>query len=170
VLARMKKGKLTKDDVRRLAHRVYLVPEGALLHRQLLNFQDENHRVGLVVDEYGDIQGLVSLQDVLEEIVGEFSRDLDDVMMMIQPQKDGSFMVDGRISLRDLNRQTHWNLPTEGPKTLSGLLIDFLEMIPAPGIAARVSGYPMEVKEMSGNTVRLVQVWPSLSPQSAHEK
>ena len=163
VLTHMHTHKLTKNDLLALADKVYFVPEGALLNRQLLNFQDQQRKVGLVVDEYGDIQGLVTLQDILEEIVGEFAQGgVDDLSRLVVKQRDGSVLVDGSISIRDLNRVMHWNLSTEGPKTLSGLVIEHLEMIPLPGIGCRIAGYPMEVKSVSGNTVKLVQIWPEL--------
>src|SRR3990167_1898164 len=160
LLTLLPQGELTKDKLVKLASEVTFIPEMTLLSRQLLNFQKENKTIGLVVDEYGDIQGLVTLQDILEEIVGEFAMDMEDVARLIQPQKDGSYVVDARISLRDLNRVTGWELPIEGPKTLSGLVVEYLEMIPIAGIGLRVVGYPMEVLKVSGNTVRMVQVWP----------
>lgn len=160
LLRLLPKGELTKDRLVKLAHEVYFIPEVTLVNRQLLNFQKENKKIGLVVDEYGDIQGLVSIQDIIEEIVGEFAIDIDDVARLVQPQKEGSYLVDGRISLRDLNRITGWELPTEGPKTLSGLVIEYLEIIPISGVALRLAGYPMEVTKVSGNTIRMLRVWP----------
>lgn len=153
-------GELTKDRLVRSTQEVYFIPEVTLVNRQLLNFQKENKSIGLVVDEYGDIQGLVSIQDILEEIVGEFAISIDDVARLVQQQKDGSYLVDGRVSLRDLNRLTGWELPIEGPKTLSGLVIEYLEAIPISGVALRLAGYPMEVIKVSANTVRMVRVWP----------
>lgn len=160
LIGQLPKRELTKDRLVKLAKEVYFIPEVTLINRQLLNFQKENRRIGLVIDEYGDIQGLVSIQDIIEEIVGEFAIDIDDVACLVQRQEDGSYLVDGRISLRDLNRLTDWELPIEGPKTLSGLVIEHLEMIPTSGMALRLVGYPMEVIKVSGNTIRLVKVWP----------
>lgn len=160
LIGQLPKRELTKDRLVKLAKEVYFIPEVTLINRQLLNFQKENRRIGLVIDEYGDIQGLVSIQDIIEEIVGEFAIDIDDVARLVQRQEDGSYLVDGRISLRDLNRLTDWELPIEGPKTLSGLVIEHLEMIPTSGMALRLVGYPMEVIKVSGNTIRLVKVWP----------
>lgn len=153
-------GELTKDKLIQLAEEVYFIPEGTSLSRQLMNFQQENKSVGLVVDEYGDIQGMVTLQDILDEIVGEFAEDVDDVSRLVQRQSDGSYLIDGRISLRDLNRLTAWDLPTEGPRTLSGLIIEYLEIIPIAGVALRLAGYPMEVIKVSGNIIRTVKIWP----------
>lgn len=161
VLSRMQRDRLREQDLLRLADKVYFVPEGALLNRQILNFQEQQKNISLVVDEYGDIQGLVTLQDVLEEIVGEFAGEVEEFSRLIKSQKDGTVLVDGRISIRDLNRQKQWDLPIEGPKTLSGLIIEYLEMIPHPGICCRIAGYPMEIVRVSGNTIKLVQIFPS---------
>ena len=160
VMASATQGELSKDKLVKLAEDIYFVPEVTLLHHQISNFQRENKTVGLVVDEYGDIQGLVALQDILEEIVGELSVDVDEATRLVQKQEDGSYLVDGRINIRDLNRLMDWNLPTEGPKTLSGLIVEYLETIPAPGVGLRLSGYPMEIIKVSGNTIQSVRVWP----------
>ncbi len=154
---------LTKKTLLNYADEVYFVPEAALLNRQLINFQNEGQHLGLVLDEYGEIQGLVTLQDVLEEIVGEFSEDEDSPTKMVRPQRDGSVIVDGTITLRELNRLTQWHLPLEGPKTLSGLITQYLEMIPqSGGVACRIHDYPMEVIKANEHTIQLVQVWPTL--------
>jgi Mg2+/Co2+ transporter CorB len=162
ILAAMQQQKFNKETMISLADKVYFIPEGALTSKQLLNFQQEQRTIGLVVDEYSDIQGLVSLQDILEEIVGEFAFDIEDISRLVKKQKDGSYLVSGNISVRELNRIATWDLPTHGPKTLSGLIIEYLEMIPTEGVAARVEGYPMEVVQVSGNRIRQVRVWPEL--------
>lgn len=153
---------LSKDKLLEYADTVYFVPEVALLNRQLVNFQNEQQHFGLVVDEYGDIQGLVTLRDVLEEIVGEFSEDEDSLAKMIRPQRDGSFVVEAAINIRELNRLTDWELPIDGPKTLSGLITHYLEMIPSSSVACRINGYPMEVIKANEHTIQLVQIWPAL--------
>ncbi len=158
----LRKGDLDKDKLLALAEEIYYIPEVTLLNRQLLNFQQENKSIGLVVDEYGDIQGLVRMQDILEEIVGQFAMDVADTERLITKQKDGSYLVDATINIRDLNRITKWSLPTDGPRTLSGLIIEYLEMIPVSNVALRLRGYPMEVQKVSGNKIRLVQIWPSM--------
>lgn len=163
VLAEFHKGALEKQDLLKLADKVYFVPEGALLNRQLLNFQEQQKSLGMVVDEYGDIQGLVTMQDILEEIVGEFARrGLDDPSRQIVSQKDGSVIVQGAISVRDLNRIMGWSFPVNGPVTLSGLLIEHVEMIPRSAVCCRIAGYPMELKRVRRNRVELVQIWPQL--------
>jgi len=165
-LASLQKQTFNKEVMMGLADKTYFIPEGALVSKQILNFQQEQKSLGLVVDEYGDIQGLVSLQDILEEIVGEFSLDVEDISRMMKKQKDGSYLVSGNIAVRELNRMAGWDLPTDGPKTLSGLIIEHLETIPGAGVAARVEGYPMEVVQVSGNRIRQVRVWPELKEKS----
>lgn len=160
LLTLLPKEELTKDKLIKLAGEVMFIPEVTSLSRQLMNFQKENRTVGLVVDEYGDIQGLVTLQDILEEIVGEFAIDVDDEARLVERQEDGSFIVDARISLRDLNRITSWDLPMEGPKTLGGLVVEYLETIPVSKVGLRIAGYPMVVTRVSGNAIRTIQVWP----------
>lgn len=162
IIPLLRRGELNKDKMLALAEEVYYIPEVTLLNHQLLNFQQENKSIGLVVDEYGDIQGLVKLQDILEEIVGQFAIDIADIERLVTKLKDGGFSIDASINVRDLNRITRWNLPTHGPRTLSGLIIEYLEMIPEPNVALRLSGYPMEIKKVSGNKISLVTVWPKL--------
>lgn len=146
----------------RLTQEVYFIPESVLLHQQLLNFQEEKKSVGMVVDEYGDVQGMLTLRDLLEEIVGAFAMSAADIAKHISYQKDGSALVDAGLSVRDINRLSGWSLPTAGPRTLSGVIIEHLEMIPTSGISVRVGGYPMEVLSVSKNRVERVRVWPAL--------
>ncbi len=151
---------LTKESLRELAEGCYFIPEGTPLHVQLLQFRQHKQRSCLVVDEYGDIQGLVTLEDILEEIVGEFTTSLTSTHRDIVPQADGSVVVDGGITLRELNRQLRWNLPQTGPKTLSGLVIDYLEFIPPVGTCIRLHSYIIEVKQIKDNMVKTVAVTP----------
>lgn len=132
------------------------IPENTLVHKQMHNFKTEKSRLGLVVDEYGDVQGLVTLDDLLQEIVGELIT--DDVT--VKEQSDGSYLVDASITVRELNRITQWSLPTEGPKTLNGLIIEFMETIPEPGTSIRLHGYLLEIIKCDGNTVKLVKFLP----------
>lgn len=141
-----------------LAQEVYFIPEGALLHQQVLNFQAEKQHVGLVVDEYGDIQGLLTLRDLLEEIAGDFAMSAIETERFVSKQKDGSVLVDGSISVRVLNRLTGWHFPINGPRTLSGLIIDYLETIPKTVVCVCISGYRMEVLSVSRNTIQQVRV------------
>ncbi len=140
--------------------KTYFIPETTLLHRQLLNFKTENMKMGLVVDEYGEVQGLVTLEDLLQEIVGEITTSSPD----IQRHKDGSYLVDASVTLRELNRVTQWTLPIEGPKTLNGLIIEFLETIPEPGTGMELFGYRLEVLEVNDHAVKQVKFYPEHRP------
>lgn len=140
----------------------YFIPEGTTLHTQLLNFQQHKRRMALVVDEYGDVLGLVTLEDILEEIVGEFTTGVSDTEREVHPQEDGSFLVDGGASLRELNRTQLWDLPTEGPTTLNGLILETLEAIPTEGTCVLIQGYPIEVIRVKDNVVKVARISPKL--------
>ena len=157
-LANMAKKDLTKSTLQRLVTEPYFVPEGTPLSTQLVQFQRRKERIALVVDEYGDIQGIVTLEDILEEIVGEFTTDpADDIEDVVSEGVD-TFIVDATANIRELNRSQEWELPTEGPKTLNGLIVELLETIPAPGTCLTVNGYPIEIMETDDNRVRTVRV------------
>ncbi len=153
-------GTLTKEVIRGICRAPYFIPKGAPLNQQLLNFQRSKNRIGLVVDEYGDFLGLVTLEDLLEEIVGEFTTDPADSLPDVQPQPDGSFLVDGSANIKELVRNMKWDLPTDGPKTLNGLIIDYLETIPKAGTSLRLAGYPMDIIQTKGNAVKTVRFYP----------
>lgn len=128
---------------------------------QLANFQHNKERIGLVVDEYGDIQGLVTLEDILEEIVGDFTTSMVTTPSEdITPQQDGSFLIDATINIRDLNKEMEWDFPTDGPKTLNGLILEYLEEIPQANTSLRLAGYPMEVVEVADNMIKTVRIMP----------
>ena len=151
------------------AREPYYVPEGTSLNNQLLNFQRQRRRVAFVVDEYGDIQGLVTLEDLLEEIVGEFTSDATALHKDVHKERDGSFVVNAAASVRTLNRKMGWGLPTSGPRTLNGLIIEYLENIPEPGTSMRVNDYSLEVLQTGDNavkTVRLKHIAPPGPPAS----
>lgn len=150
----------SKDGFRAMVRDAYFVPEGTPLHTQLINFQRERRRIALVVNEYGDIQGLVTLEDILEEIVGEFTTDPAASSRDIHIQEDGSYLVDGSITIRELNKALEWELPTEGPKTLNGLILEYLEHIPDPGTSLLIADYPIEIVQTSGNAVKTVHIDP----------
>jgi len=162
VLALHRHGELTRDSLMRVVRETYFIPEGTSLHTQLYNFQTERRRIGLVVDEYGDIQGLVTLDDILEEIVGEFTTDPATRSRNVVPQEDGSYLVDGSASIRELNRVLGWQLPTEGPKTLNGMVVEYLETIPEPGTSLLLGGHPVEIVKTNGNRVKTARIDPSL--------
>jgi len=154
-------GNLTKEKIRSITEEPYFIPEGTPLNRQLLNFQREKKGFGLVVDEYGDLLGLVTLADVLEEIVGEFTTDPSDNVLDVQPQDDGSFLVAGSAEIRELVKVFHWELPANGPRTINGLIIEYLETIPQPGTSLLLEGYPIEIMQTHDNAVKMVKIWPA---------
>lgn len=157
------KEQLTKATLMRAVSEIYFIPEGTPLNTQLHKFQRTKERIGLVVDEYGDIQGLVTLADILEEVVGEFTTDIaEDSNEDIVKQPDGSYLIDGSINLRDLNREMHLELPTDGPKTLNGLILEYLEEIPQGKLSIRLSGYPIEVIDVQDNMIKTVRLLPHL--------
>lgn len=138
----------------------YFIPEGTPLNTQLLNFQRQKRRIALVVDEYGDIQGLVTLEDILEEIVGEFTTVRGATIPEIQEQEDGSYLVEGSVTIRMLNRMLNLHLDTQGPKTLNGLILETLESIPDRGTTVLISGHSMEIKQIKDNVIRIVELRP----------
>ena len=153
-------GTLTKEIIKNISRAPYFIPQGAALNQQLLNFQRTKNRIGLVVDEYGDLLGLVTLEDLLEEIVGEFTTDPADTLPDVQPQEDGSFLIDGSANIKDLVRSMKWELPTDGPKTLNGLIIEYLEDIPETGTSLLLAGYPLDIIQIKGNAVKTVRFHP----------
>ncbi len=161
-LLSLEEDELTKEAILSVMTSAYFIPEGTPLNTQLLNFQRKKLRIGLVVDEYGDILGLATIEDILEEIVGEFTTDFADTSKDIQKNADGSVIIDGTTTIRDINRILEWNLPTDGPKTLNGLIIEYIESIPQAGTGMRLAGYPMEILQIKTNMVKSVRVWPEL--------
>ncbi len=151
----------SKDSLREIIREAYFVPISTQLHTQLLNFQKEKRRIALVVNEYGDIQGLVTLEDILEEIVGEFTTDPAASIKDVHQMEDGTFLVNGSASIRDLNKLLNWTLPTDGPKTINGLIIEYLEHIPDPGTSMLIADHPMEIVHTTRNTVKTVHIDPN---------
>ena len=149
-----------KTSLRQLLDEPYFVPEGTPLSKQLVQFQRRRERVALVVDEYGDIQGIVTLEDILEEIVGEFTTDPADQIEDVVREGADSFLVSGTANIRELNRAQGWELPTDGPKTLNGLILELLETIPEPSTCLKISGYPLEIVASDDNRVRTVRIGP----------
>lgn len=156
------KNDITLQNIEERAREAYFIPEGTPLNTQLLNFQSQRRRIGMVVDEYGDIQGLVTLDDILEEIVGEFTTDPATNSKDIHPQNDGSLLIDASITIRELNRAIKWELPQEGPKTLNGMVIEYLETIPEAGTSLLLEGYPIEIVHTTNNTIKTVRIDPAL--------
>ena len=146
----------------------YFVPENTPLHTQLRQFQQKKLRMGIVVDEYGDLMGLVTLEDILEEIVGEFTSNLIEESEELHALDDGSAICSGTISIRELNRQRGWDLPTDGPKTISGLALEALEAFPSGHVVVQIPGYWLEVLEIEGNLISKVKILP-VNDQSVSE-
>ncbi len=136
----------------------YFIPENTPLNTQLMNFQKNKHRLAVVVDEYGEVMGLVALEDILEEIVGEFTSNQAETMDSIFPQRDGSHIIAGTANIREINKNLHWELPTDGPKTLSGLILEYLESFPDGNAGLTIGRYRLEILELEGNVVRSVRV------------
>ena len=161
-LASVNNKDFSKASLRNLLTEPYFVPEGTPLSTQLIQFQRRRERVAMVVDEYGDIQGMVTLEDILEEIVGEFATDpADDENDVVKDGVD-TFLVDATANIRELNRSQDWDLPTDGPKTLNGLIIELLETIPKPKTCLKINNYPIEIVESDDTRVRSVRVRPQL--------
>ncbi|MCG7560484.1 MULTISPECIES: CNNM domain-containing protein [Pseudoalteromonas] len=161
------KEQFDKPSLLRAVREIYYIPESTSLNTQLLKFQQNKERIGLVVDEYGDIQGLVTLEDILEEVVGDFTTTKTPAPSdEVDVQNDGSVVVDGGANVRDLNKEMHWHLPTEGPKTLSGLIVEHLEDIPQTQLGLKIAGYPMEVVEIKENMIKVVKVYPQKKSKS----
>jgi len=145
-----------KEYIIKNMQKPFFIPENTPLHKQIQCFKTEKLRIGLVVDEYGDVQGLITLDDLLQEIIGELIIEEPNVKM----QSDGSFLVDGSITVRELNRIMNLDLPTEGPKTLNGLIIEYMETIPDAGTSIKLHGYPLEILKREKNTIKLVKFHP----------
>ena len=167
VLAIHQHGELSREEFIKVLREPYFIPEGTRLNTQLLHFQQQRRRIALVVDEYGDIQGLVTLDDILEEIVGEFATERAALSKEIHPQEDGTYLVDGSANIRDLNRLMKWSLPTDGPKTLNGMIIEYLETIPESGTSLLLAGYPLEIVQTTTNAVKTVRIDPQFREKTA---
>lgn len=158
-----REGKLNKESLINLIEKPYFLPEETPLLTQLINFRQQKCRIGFVVNEYGEVQGLITLEDILKEIVGEFTIDLFDIASKnIQPQSDGSFIVDGSTNIREINKVIDLNLPTNGPKTISGLIITHLEMIPTNGTCVLISNHPIEIIQVKDNTIKTARIFKKI--------
>jgi Mg2+/Co2+ transporter CorB len=153
-------GRLSRERLKEIATRreALFTPEGTTLYEQLLRFRRLRRRIAFVVDEYGDLKGLVTLEDILEEVVGEFTTQAELPLGRIDARGDGSHVVPGGLSLRELNRRLGANLPVDGPRTLSGLIVEQLESIPEPGAVLRFGPVSVEVLQVAGNAVRTARL------------
>lgn len=158
MLDALRSGNITREYLESVTREPYYIPDGTTLTVQLLNFQRQKRRVGLVVDEYGDIQGMLTLEDILEEIVGEFDTDPQVSPAEIRPQDDGSFLVDATAGVRALNKAFDWNLPSEGPKTLNGIVLEHFENFPDEGAVFSFQGRAITVLAVAKNRVTQVRI------------
>jgi len=168
IFPRIVQNEMSLEELKDESRAPYFIPESTSLNRQLLNFQREKRRIGLVVDEYGDIQGLVTLEDLLEEIVGEFTNDPATYNTDIHPQKDGSYVIDASTHVRDVNKALKLNLNTSGPRTLNGLMLEHLETIPETGTTVLIDGHPIEIVHMLNNSIRTVRIMPKVIKESTN--
>ncbi len=160
----MQQGEFTKETLREILRDPYFVPSGTPLFSQLQNFQEQQDRQSLVVDEYGELMGLVTLEDILEEIVGEFTTQSPLQTRGFFKQADGSYLVEGSTLLRELNRKLGFAFPLDGPKTLSGLIVEHLQDIPEPNTSVKIADHPLEIVQTQDRVIKAVRVFP---PQSA---
>ncbi|WP_043230164.1 transporter associated domain-containing protein [Pseudomonas sp. CF161] len=154
---------LTKDALLSACHEPYFVPESTPLQLQLLNFHKQQRRLGMVVDEYGEVLGIVTLEDILEEIVGEFESEHSLDNPHIHPQADGRYVIEGAASIRELNKSLGWHLPSDGPKTLNGLVTEALETIPDSAVCLKIGRYRLEILETEDNRISRVLIWHTSS-------
>jgi len=155
------KKEFTKEVMLRAADEIYYVPEGTPLSTQLVKFQRNKKKVGLVVDEYGDIQGLVTVEDILEEIVGDFTTSMSPSLAEeVTPQNDGSVLIDGSANVRELNKAFNWQMPEEEARTINGMILEALEEIPAAGTRVRIGQYDIDILDVQDNMIKQVKVVP----------
>ena len=161
---------ITHKAIKRFADEAYFIPESTKLTTQLLNFKKMRSRFAIVVDEYGEVQGLVTLEDILEEIVGDFTTNEADRVEEVIAQTNGSFLIDGTATIRDINKTTNWDLPLDGPKTMNGLVLEQLESIPDGNVSFKIKNFRFETVEINGTRVKKVAVTSLLSNQSSVDK
>ena len=155
------KKEFTKENLLRAADEIYYIPEGTPLNVQLVKFQRNKKKAGLVVDEYGDIKGLVTIEDILEEIVGDFTTSMSPTLAEeVMPQNDGSVLVEGSANVRELNKAFNWNLPEEEARTVNGMLLEALEEIPSAGTTIQLGGYAIDILDVQENMVKQIKIIP----------
>jgi Mg2+/Co2+ transporter CorB len=158
ILPLLMKDGFDSDSLVELTREGYFIPEGTPLTTQLINFRKNKRRIGFVVDEYGDIQGLVTIEDILEEIVGEFTTDPTALHQDFFQDADGSFLIDGSTHIRDINRNLGIELPTRGPRTLNGVILEHMEFIPEAGTSMKINGFPIEIMQVKNNMVKTARI------------
>lgn len=158
ILPLLMNNEFSLETLEKITRQSYFIPEGTPLTTQLINFRKNKRRMGFVVDEYGDIQGLVTIEDILEEIVGEFTTDPTNLHQDFYQDSDGSYLVDGSTHIRVINRNLSVDLPIDGPKTLNGLILEHMEFIPEAGTSLKINDYPIEVMQVKNNMVKTVRL------------
>lgn len=163
-LTLIQRQELTHDSLREMIRKPYFVPSATLLLAQIQHFQEHEDRVSLVVDEYGEIMGLVTLDDILEEIIGEFTTQSPLMARGMHRQPDGSYVIEGSMLLRELNRKLGFGFPLDGPKTLNGLILEHLQDIPEPNTSVRIAGHPLEIVQTQDRVIKSVRVYAPTRP------
>ena len=162
-LASLEAERISTEDLAQILREPYFIPEGTPLFSQLQHFKENRRRIGLVVDDYGELKGLVALEDIIEEIVGEFNAHSPMQTGMYQKFEDDSYLVEGSSLLRELNRKLGLSLPLHGPKTLNGLILEHFEDIPESGTSLKIAGYPVEIVQTQGRFVKMARIFPKLN-------
>lgn len=162
VINLLTRNELTPETLEGQIRDAYFIPEGTTLYQQLINFQKNKRRTALIVNEYGDIQGLVTFEDILEEVVGEFTTASPINNNSIIPQENGAYLITGNMHIREINRSLNISLPTDGPKTFNGLILEHLESIPTPGTSILIAHHPIEITKTQNNAVQTARIMPSL--------
>jgi len=170
VLNLVQQGSLTRERLKKLVREPYFVPSGTPLFSQLQNFQEHQDRMALVVDEYGELKGLVTLEDILEELIGEFTTASPLRSGGYYPQADGSVLVEGATPLRELNRKLGFAFPLDGPKTVNGLILEHLQEIPEPGTSMKIANHAIEIVQTQDRSVKAVRIYPVRDTQDTHEE
>jgi Mg2+/Co2+ transporter CorB len=158
-------GVATAESLREVLLEPYFVPSGTSLFTQLKHFQDNQKRLALVVDEYGELKGLLSLEDILEELVGEFTTQAPGQSGWLKPTEDGGWLVEGTVLVRNLNRKLGLNFPMDGPRTLNGLILEKLESIPEAGVSVKIGKTPIEIVQTQGRAVKVAKLYPIQQPE-----
>jgi Mg2+/Co2+ transporter CorB len=161
VLSLYQQGSLTHERLKKFAREPFFVPSGTALFSQLQSFQEHHERIALVVDEYGEVMGLVTLEDILEEIIGDFTTSSPSRAGGYYPQADGSYLVEGGTLLRELNRKVGFSFPLDGPKTVNGLILEHLHDIPEPGTGVRIADHAIEIVQTQDRVVKAVRIFPA---------
>src|SRR5204862_1983751 len=164
VLAPLLAGEMDRAAIEEVLSEPYFVPASTALFSQLQYFQEHRERQALVVDEYGELMGLVTLEDIIEEIIGKFTTSLPGSSPMLAWDEQGSATAEGAMPVRDINRALGLNLPTDGPKTLNGLIVEYLQDIPEADVAVKIGSVPMEIVHAQGRTVKTVRIFRPVEP------